>query len=169
MLPGGPLLPLTPTLPGMPAIVTFNPFHDDFRLFYQRDFVCSLRKTFGHLSDRTKKIEIDKVLILEHYTPKKVFVSPTSPPATKAAPACQDLQSSCHCIPSPTRGWCLFILGCICSDTLLTSLLSARARITLNLQRNAFNSRMAQTLRCAFFRRRMKGIRLICHYCLVLS
>src|SRR5262245_58617677 len=38
-------------------------------------FVCSLRKTFGHLSDRAKKIEIDKALTLEHYICNKVFVS----------------------------------------------------------------------------------------------
>jgi len=39
-------------------------------------FVCSVQKTFGHLSDRAKKIEIDKALSLEHYTCNKVFVSP---------------------------------------------------------------------------------------------
>jgi hypothetical protein len=39
-------------------------------------FVCSLVKTFGHLSDTAKKIVIDSVLTLEHYTPNKVFVSP---------------------------------------------------------------------------------------------
>src|SRR5262245_30760431 len=38
-------------------------------------FVCSVGKTFGHLSDRAKKQMIDRVLILEHYTPNKVFVS----------------------------------------------------------------------------------------------
>src|SRR5215467_14996828 len=43
-------------------------------------FFCSLRKTFGHLSDRAKKIEIDKTLTLEHYTTNKVFVSPCSCP-----------------------------------------------------------------------------------------
>jgi hypothetical protein len=41
-------------------------------------FVCSLAKTFGHLSDRAKKIKIDKALTLEHYTRNKVFVSPPS-------------------------------------------------------------------------------------------
>jgi len=50
-------------------------------------FVCLLRKTFGHLSDRAKKTEIDKALTLEHYTLNKVFVSPSSPPATKSSPA----------------------------------------------------------------------------------
>jgi hypothetical protein len=38
-------------------------------------FVCSLAKTFGHLSDSDKKVEIDKALTLEHYTGNKVFVS----------------------------------------------------------------------------------------------
>src|SRR5215471_14440701 len=35
-------------------------------------FVGSLRKTFGHLSDRAKKIKIDKTFTLEH-SPNKVF------------------------------------------------------------------------------------------------
>jgi hypothetical protein len=39
-------------------------------------FVYSLRKTFGHLSDRAKKLVIHSVLTLEHYTLNKVFVSP---------------------------------------------------------------------------------------------
>jgi hypothetical protein len=39
-------------------------------------FVCSLRKTFGHLSDRAKKTVTNRVLTLEHYTCNKVFVSP---------------------------------------------------------------------------------------------
>jgi hypothetical protein len=43
-------------------------------------FVCSLRKTFGHLSDRAKKIEIDNALTLEHYTDNKVFVSREAEP-----------------------------------------------------------------------------------------
>src|SRR5262249_2316500 len=47
----------------------------DFRLFYQRYVRCSLAKTFGHLADRAKKIEIDKALTLEHYIYNKVFVS----------------------------------------------------------------------------------------------
>ena len=38
-------------------------------------FVCSLRKTFGHLSDRAKKTVIDRVLTQEHYIINKVFVS----------------------------------------------------------------------------------------------
>ena len=38
-------------------------------------FVCSLAKTFGHLSDRAKKTVIDRVLIREHYIYNKVFVS----------------------------------------------------------------------------------------------
>jgi hypothetical protein len=38
-------------------------------------FVCSVRKTFGHLSDRAKKPVINGVLIQEHYTGNKVFVS----------------------------------------------------------------------------------------------
>src|SRR5262245_60032952 len=38
-------------------------------------FVCLLAKTFGHLSDRAKKIEIYKALTLEHYIYNKVFVS----------------------------------------------------------------------------------------------
>src|SRR6516164_580221 len=37
-------------------------------------FVCSLAKTFGHLSDRAKKAVIDR-LTVEHHTPNKVFVS----------------------------------------------------------------------------------------------
>ena len=40
----------------------------------------STPKTFGHLSDRSQKIEIDKALTLEHYTPNKVFISPRSCP-----------------------------------------------------------------------------------------
>jgi len=32
-------------------------------------------KTFGHLSDRAKKTEIDRVLTQEHYISNKVFVS----------------------------------------------------------------------------------------------
>jgi hypothetical protein len=70
---------LTPPLPGMPAIVS-RTVPDDFRSFYQRDFrlFTAKNKTFGHLSDRTKKIEIDRVLTLEHYTCNKVFVSPSS-------------------------------------------------------------------------------------------
>src|SRR5215813_1567253 len=39
-------------------------------------FVCSLAKTFGHLSDRAKKTVIDRLLTLEHYISSKVFVSP---------------------------------------------------------------------------------------------
>jgi hypothetical protein len=46
-------------------------------------FVYSLAKTFGHLSDRAKKIQIDKALTLEHYTRNRVFVSPRRYP-TKA-------------------------------------------------------------------------------------
>jgi len=38
-------------------------------------FVCLLAKTFGHLSDRAKKIEIYKALTLGHYIYNKVFVS----------------------------------------------------------------------------------------------
>src|SRR5262245_14656701 len=76
MLPGGPLLPLTPPLPGMPAITTPEIVPpDDFRLFYQSDVRLFRPKRFGHLSDRAKKIEIDKALILEHYIYNKVFVS----------------------------------------------------------------------------------------------
>jgi hypothetical protein len=41
-------------------------------------FVCSLAKTFGHLSDRAKKQVIDRVLTMEHYICNKVFVSPSS-------------------------------------------------------------------------------------------
>jgi hypothetical protein len=76
MLPGGPLLPLTLPLPGMPAIASFNRSSDDFRLFYQRDFrlfsAKNIRTSFG----QSQKIEIDKALSLEHYTCNKVFVSP---------------------------------------------------------------------------------------------
>src|SRR5262245_8951864 len=74
MLPGGPLLPLTPPLPGMPAITALG--RDDFRLFYQsyvRLFtVKNIRTSFG----QSQKIEIDKALTLEHYIYNKVFVSP---------------------------------------------------------------------------------------------
>jgi hypothetical protein len=42
------------------------------------NLLLSLIVTFGHLSDRAKKTEIDKALTLEHYTPNKVFVSPPS-------------------------------------------------------------------------------------------
>jgi len=38
-------------------------------------FVCSLRKTFGHLSDRAKKTMVNRMLIQEHYISTKVFVS----------------------------------------------------------------------------------------------
>jgi hypothetical protein len=64
-MPGGPLLPLTPPLPGMPAIATLIGM---IFVYSIRDmFVCSLAKTFAHLSDRAKKIEIDKALTLERY------------------------------------------------------------------------------------------------------
>jgi hypothetical protein len=61
MLPGGPLLPLIPPLPGMPAIVTPN----RYRIFIhsiREIFVCSLRKTFGHLSDSYKIILWNTIL-----------------------------------------------------------------------------------------------------------
>jgi hypothetical protein len=73
MLPGGPLLPLTPPLPGMPDIVTLN--RDDFRLFYQRDIRLFTPKRFGHLSDRWKKRKRYKALMMGHYIRNKVFVS----------------------------------------------------------------------------------------------
>src|SRR5215813_13924483 len=73
--PGGPLLPLTPPLPGMPAIVYLEPYRMIFVHSIRTIFVCSVRKTFGHLSDRAKKIEIYKALTLGHYIYNKVFVS----------------------------------------------------------------------------------------------
>src|SRR5215468_4317591 len=75
MLPGGPLLPLTPPLPGMPAIVTLNPFHDHFRLFYQNDFRLFTLKTFAHLSDTSTKAKITPAVSAERYIYNKVFVS----------------------------------------------------------------------------------------------
>src|SRR5215471_5748923 len=70
ILPG---VRLTPPLPGMPATTTLIGM---IFVYSIRDmFVCSLAKTFGHLSDRAKKTEIDRVLTLEHYTCNKVFVS----------------------------------------------------------------------------------------------
>jgi hypothetical protein len=59
----------------MPAIVTWNHCSNDFVYSTREIFVCSLRKTFGHLSDRAKKIEIDKALTLEHYIINNAFVS----------------------------------------------------------------------------------------------
>jgi hypothetical protein len=41
-------------------------------------FVCSLRKTFGQLSDRAKKIVRISVVTSEHYINNKVFVSPVA-------------------------------------------------------------------------------------------
>src|SRR5262245_140989 len=41
-------------------------------------FVCSLVKTFGHLSDRWKNPKRYKALTMEHYIRNKVFVSPFS-------------------------------------------------------------------------------------------
>src|SRR5262249_42774991 len=73
VLPGGPLLPLTPPLPGMPAIV--ESFSDDFRSLYQNDFRLFTVKTFGHLSDRCKKIKRYEAFMMGHYIPNKVFVS----------------------------------------------------------------------------------------------
>src|SRR5215467_7088350 len=75
LLPGGPLLPLTPPLPGMPAIAYLEPYRMIFVHSIRTIFVCSVRKTFGHLSDRAKKIEIYKALTLGHYIRNKVFVS----------------------------------------------------------------------------------------------
>src|SRR5262249_24286270 len=43
-------------------------------------FVCSLAKTFGHLSDRWKNPKRYKALTMEHYIRNKVFVSPFSRP-----------------------------------------------------------------------------------------
>jgi len=73
VLPGRPLLPLTPPLPGMPAIV--ESFSDDFRSLYQNDFRLFTVKTFGHLSDRCKKIKRYEAFMMGHYIPNKVFVS----------------------------------------------------------------------------------------------
>ena len=57
MLPGGPLLPLTPPLPGMPAIANLN--RDDFRLFYQRHVRLftrqNIRTSFGQM-EKPKEI-----------------------------------------------------------------------------------------------------------------
>jgi hypothetical protein len=87
MLPGGPLLPLSPPLAGMPAIAYLEPYRMIFVHSIREIFVCSLRKTFGHLSDRTKKIEIDKALTLEHHTCNKVFVSREAEPELLADPS----------------------------------------------------------------------------------
>jgi len=43
-------------------------------------FFCSLRKTFGRVSDTSKKAERTSAVSPEHYTPNKVFVSPRSCP-----------------------------------------------------------------------------------------
>src|SRR5262245_54103803 len=75
MLPGRPLLPLTPPLPWN-ACHSYPNRHRMIFVYSIRDmFVCSLGKTFGHLSDRAKKIEIYKALTLGHYIRNKVFVS----------------------------------------------------------------------------------------------
>jgi hypothetical protein len=65
MLPGGPLLPLTPPLPGMPGIV--ESFSDDFRSLYQNDFRLFTAKTFAHLSDMSTKAKITPAVGPERY------------------------------------------------------------------------------------------------------
>src|SRR5262245_48997005 len=87
MLSGGPLLPSSPPLPGKPAIAYLEPYRIIFVHSIREIFVCSLRKTFGHLSDRAKKIEIDNALTLEHYTDNKVFVSREAEPELLADPS----------------------------------------------------------------------------------
>jgi hypothetical protein len=43
------------------AIVSFNSFHDDFRLFYQRDFCLFTAKNIRTSFGQSKKIEIDEL------------------------------------------------------------------------------------------------------------
>ena len=64
-----------------------EPYRSIFVHSIREIFVCSLRKTFGHLSDRAKKIEIDNALTLEHYTDNKVFVSREAEPELLADPS----------------------------------------------------------------------------------
>jgi hypothetical protein len=65
VLPEGPLLPLTPPLPGMPAIV--ESFSDDFRSLYQNDFRLFTVKTFAHFSDTSTKAKITPAVSPERY------------------------------------------------------------------------------------------------------
>src|SRR5262245_52115675 len=69
------LLPLIPPLPGNACHSYLEPYRMVLVYSIRDMFVCSLVKKFGHLSDRTKKIEIDRIIMLEHYTLNKVFVS----------------------------------------------------------------------------------------------
>ena len=46
-----------------------------FVYYIRVTFVCSLAKTFGHLSDNAKKTVINRVLIQGHYISNNVFVS----------------------------------------------------------------------------------------------
>ena len=57
----------------MPAIVTRTGMM--FVHSIREIFVCSLRKTFGHLSHRSKKTVINGVVNQEHYIGNNAFVS----------------------------------------------------------------------------------------------
>ena len=57
-----------------PDIIRFDLASRQNRTHSTREiFVWSLRKKFGHLSDRAKKIVIDRALTLGHYIYNKVF------------------------------------------------------------------------------------------------
>jgi hypothetical protein len=75
MLSGGPLLPFDSTFAGMPARATPNRPPLIFVHSIREIFVCSGQKDSDIFRTEPKKIEIDRVLILEHYTGNKVFVS----------------------------------------------------------------------------------------------
>src|SRR5215831_15943525 len=59
----------------MPAIVYLEPYRMIFVHSIRTIFVCSVRKTFGHLSDRRKKIKRYEAFTMGHYIGNKVFVS----------------------------------------------------------------------------------------------
>jgi hypothetical protein len=61
-------------LPEIPAIVTLNRT-GDFRSFFEGDFRLFTAKNIRTSCGQSQKMEIDKVLTLEHYTCNKVFVS----------------------------------------------------------------------------------------------
>ena len=46
-----------------------------FVYYIRVTFVCSLAKTFGHLSDRCKKIKRYEAFTMGHYISNNVFVS----------------------------------------------------------------------------------------------
>ena len=58
---------------------TCHSYPESYRMIFvysiKEIFVCALRKTFRHLSDRAKKTVINRVLIQEHYISNNAFVS----------------------------------------------------------------------------------------------